>query len=119
MRSKNKRIRIHKTDNKPAYEGPLATLSPPITTQNIPLTIHRDARNGISGLMLETQVMGQFTLAAVLLSTDFTRKWLLWSSTFLGWTSGDVSYKSRFLGEGSPAMGTGAEPSLVLLLVLF
>ena len=85
--------------------------SSPIATQNIPLATHRNAQNGILGLMLETQVTGQFASVAVLSSTDFTGKRLFWSSTFLGWTSGDVSYKSRFLGEGGPAMGTGAEPS--------
>ena len=110
MRSKNKRIRIHKTE-KTAYEGPLAMPSSPIAMQNIPLTMHRNAQNGILGLILETQVTGQFASAAVLSSTDFTGKRLFWSSTFLGQTSWNVSYKSRFLGEGGPAMGTGAEPS--------
>ena len=118
MRSKNKRIKIHKTE-KTAYEGPLAMPSSPITTQNIPLVMHHNAQNGILGLMLKMQVTGQFTFAAVLSSTDFTGKWLFWSSTFLGLTSGDVSYKSRFLGKGGPVMGPGAKPSLVLLLVLF
>ena len=85
--------------------------SSPIAMQNIPLTMHHNAQNGILGLMLEMQVTGQFASAAVLSSTDFTGKQLFWSSTFQGRTSGNVSYKSRFLGEGGPAMGTGAKPS--------
>ena len=50
--------------------------------------------------------MGQFAFMAVFSTIDLTGKWLFGGSTLLGQTSRDVSYKSRFLGEGSPAMGT-------------